>query len=46
MTVGVLRDGSSACALRLRSHDDDDAVITGPNLVPGLRAALGDTLAD
>jgi hypothetical protein len=46
MVVGVLRDGSSACALRLRSHDEDHEVITGPDLVPGLIAGLGDTLAD
>jgi hypothetical protein len=46
MVVGVLRDGSRACALRLRSHDEDHEVITGPDLVPGLIAALSDTLAD
>ena len=39
------RDGR-ACVLRLRSHDEDHEVITGPDLVPGLIAALGDTLAD
>ena len=43
MVVGVLRDGGSACALRLRSHDEDHEVITGPDLVPGLIAGLGDT---
>jgi hypothetical protein len=46
MVVGVLRDGSNACALRLRSHDEDHEVIAGPNLVPGLIAALGATLSD
>jgi hypothetical protein len=46
MVVGVLRDGSSACALRLRSHDEDHEVITGPDLVPGLIAGLGATLSD
>lgn len=46
IAVGVLRDGSRECALRLRSADTDDAVLTGPDLVPGLAAALAATLAD
>jgi len=32
------------CALRLRSHDHDDEVLTGDNLVPGLTEALAHTL--
>jgi hypothetical protein len=46
MAVGVLRDGARECALRLRSHDADDAVLSGAELVPGLTAALAGTLAD
>lgn len=46
VAAGVLRDGSRECAVRLRSHDEDDAVLTGPDLVPGLTDALAATLAD
>lgn len=46
LAAGVLRDGSRACALRLRTHDADDAVLTGADLVPGLTEALAGTLAD
>lgn len=46
MAVGVLRDGSRSCALRLRTHDQDDSVITGPDLVPRLADALLATFAD
>jgi hypothetical protein len=46
LVVAVLRDGSRASALRMRSHDDDQAVLSGPDLVPGLVDALGATLAD
>ena len=46
LAVAVLRDGSRESALRLRSHDTDDAVLTGPALVPGLAQALARTLAD
>lgn len=45
IAVGVLRDGGSWCALRLRSHDDDASVISAPDTVPGLIAALRDTFA-
>lgn len=44
MAVGVLRDGTTSCALRTRRHDEDLAVGTGPDLVPGLTAALLATL--
>lgn len=44
LVVGVLRDGTRACALRLRSHDSPTAVLTGPDLVPGLSQALAATL--
>lgn len=46
IVVAVLRDGSRAAALRMRSYDDAQSVLTGPDLVPGLAAALSATLAD
>ena len=46
LVVAVLRDGSRAAALRMRSHDDEKAVLSGPDLVPSLADALGATLAD
>lgn len=46
LAVAVLRDGSRESALRLRDHDSDDAVLSGPDLVPGLADALAKTLAD
>lgn len=42
MAVGVLRDGCSAATLRLRGEPDD--LLTGPDLVPNLTAALAATL--
>jgi len=44
MVAAALRSGETACALRLRSHDADDLVLTGPDLVPGLVAQLHATL--
>jgi hypothetical protein len=41
LVVGVLRDGGRHSAMRLRGHDSDDQVLSGPELVP----ALADTLA-
>ncbi len=46
IAVGVLRDGSRDCALRLRSRDADDEVLSGPGLVPHLADALAQTLHD
>jgi hypothetical protein len=46
MAAGVLRSGPSSCALRTRRHDEDAAVASGPDLVPGLVAALRATLED
>ncbi len=46
MVAAVLRDGGSCCALRTRRHDDDLAVATGADLVPGLVTALRMTLDD
>lgn len=44
MVAAVLRTGETACAMRLRSHDADDLVLTGPDLVPGLLIQLNTTL--
>jgi hypothetical protein len=44
IAVGVVRDGSRECALRFRSQDRDDAVLSGAELVPGLADALAATL--
>ena len=46
LVVAVLRDGARAAALRLRQHDDDNSVLSGPDLVPRLAEALADTLRD
>jgi hypothetical protein len=46
LLAAVLRDGSSVCLIRQRAHDDDDAVATGPDLAPGLVAALRATFED
>ena len=40
------RTGASYCALRMRAHDADDAVLTGPDLVPGLVELVRATLHD
>lgn len=40
LVVGVLRTGENWCAVRLRKHDDAAFVLSSPNLVPGLAAAL------
>jgi hypothetical protein len=45
VVVGVLRDGSRHSVLRLRKHDDDAEVLSGPDLVPALADALAATLA-
>lgn len=44
IVAAALRGGDSACALRLRSHDDDESVLTSPDLVPGLLQLLHATL--
>lgn len=46
LAVGVLRDGSRECALRMRAHDTEDAVLSGADLVPGLAEALAETFRD
>jgi hypothetical protein len=45
MVAGATRAGTTWCSLRLRSHDDDFAVIEGPDLVPALLQLLQATLA-
>src|SRR4051794_26750111 len=44
LAVGVLREGSAWCAVRTRAADSDDAVGQGPDVVPGLVAAVRATL--
>jgi hypothetical protein len=46
IAVGVLRDGTRESAVRMRDHDDDQSVLSGPQLVPGLAGALAATLED
>ena len=46
IVAAVLREGPTWCAVRFRANDDDLMVATGPDLVPGLLAALSATLAD
>jgi hypothetical protein len=44
LVVAVLRDGSRSGALRARGHEADEDLISGPDLVLGLAAALAATL--
>ncbi len=44
IAAGVLRTGEAHVVLRMRSHDSDDALLHGPDLVPGLVRALRETL--
>ena len=46
MIAGVTRAGAAFCALRLRSHDDPQSVVSGPDLVPQLLELLRATLED
>lgn len=46
LVVAVLRDGSRACAVRMRAHDHDTSVLSGPDLVPALADALAETLRE
>lgn len=46
IVAGVTRHGAAYCALRLRSEDDDMAVMGGPDLVPALLELLRETLQD
>jgi len=42
--AAVLREGAQQCAIRQRGHDEAGSVAVGPDLVPGLVAALRATL--
>jgi hypothetical protein len=44
IVAGALRSGESFCAIRQRAHDEDDMVLAGPDLVPGLLELLHTTL--
>jgi hypothetical protein len=46
IVAGATRTGSTYCALRLRAHDDDQSVVGGGDMVPGLLALLGATLEE
>ena len=47
LVVGVLRDGSREATLRVRaSEGGEDDLVSGPDLVPGLAAALAATLEE
>lgn len=46
IVAGTTRAGSTYCALRMRAHDDDQSVVAGADLVPGLLLLLGATLTD
>jgi hypothetical protein len=46
IVAAATRTGASYCALRLRAHDEDASVLTGPDLVPGLLALVRGTLSD
>ena len=46
IVAGVTRAGATYCALRLRAHDDDQSVVGGADLVPGLLELLSATLED
>lgn len=44
IAVGVLRRGASHCVVRMRTHDSDEALVQGPDLVPELVSAVRGTL--
>lgn len=46
IAAATTRDGRGHCAVRMRAHDRDDAVLDGPSLVPGLLTQLAHTLED
>ncbi|WP_395692345.1 PPA1309 family protein [Nocardioides sp.] len=46
IVAGATRGGSTYCALRLRAHDDDQSVVGGAQLVPGLLELLVATLEE
>lgn len=46
IVAGATRAGATYCALRLRAHDDDQSVVDGTELVPGLLELLRSTLEE
>jgi len=46
IVAAATRDGDSWCAMRLRAHDDDALVLTGPDLAPGLLGLVRGTLEE
>lgn len=46
IAVGVLRTGEAHSVVRMRSHDSDDALLHGADMVPALVLALRETLHD
>jgi hypothetical protein len=46
IVAAATRTGATYCAMRLRAHDDDTSVLTGPDLVPGLLELVRATLTD
>ena len=44
IVAAATRDGETHCALRLKSHDDDQSVVESPDLVPALLELLQSTL--
>ena len=46
IVAGATRAGATYCALRLRAADEDQSVLTGAGLVPGLLALLRETLEE
>jgi hypothetical protein len=46
LAAAVTRDGRAYCAIRLRDHDRDDAILEGDQLVPGLVGLLSRSLTD
>ncbi len=46
IAVGLLRTGETHSVVRLRAHDNDDALLHGPDMVPSLVGALRETLAE
>ncbi len=44
IVAGATRAGATYCALRLRAHDDNQSVVDGTALVPGLLDLLRSTL--
>ena len=44
IVAGATREGSTYCALRMRSHDDAFSVLESPDLVPALLELLRSTL--